>query len=86
MLHILSASTDEEHPLGSSDEDKSDDEEEEAGNEGETLHRDVDEMTILNIDDQHAEDEVPLLLEIPGGYSLASSAPTTLTAALLIVM
>ena len=39
-------------------------------------------MAILNIDDQLADDEVPLPLEIPGGYSFVSSAPTALTAAL----
>ena len=61
-----------EHPSGSRDEDESDDEEEEAGSTGERLRRDVDEMSILDIDDELADYEVPLPLQIPGGYSLVS--------------
>ena len=78
------APADEEHPLGSSDEDESDNEEEEAGSEGETLRRDVDEMAVLNIDDELADDEVSLRLQICDGYYLVSLAPAALTAALVM--
>ena len=37
---------------------------------------------ILDIDDELADDEVPLPHQIPGGYFLVSSAPAALTAAL----
>ena len=40
-------------------------------------------MTILGIDDELADDEIPLPRQIPGGYSLVSSTPTALTAALV---
>ena len=83
MLPISPSPADEEHPPGSSDEDESDDREEEAGSEGERLRMDVDETVILNIDDELVDDEVPLPLQIPGGYSLVSSASAALTAALV---
>ena len=66
----------------SSYEDDSDDEKEEAGSEGERMRRDVDGMAILDIDDELADDEISL--QIPGGYSLVSSAPAALAAAIVI--
>ena len=82
VLPISPAPADEEHPPGSIDEDESDDEEGKAEREGEKLRRDVDETTILDIVDKLADDEVPLPLQTPGGYSLVSSALAALTAAL----
>ena len=83
MRPISLAPADNEHPPGSSDEGESDDEEEEAESEGERLRRDVYEMAILNIDDELADDEVLLPLQIPGRYFLVSSTPAALTAALV---
>ena len=40
-------------------------------------------MAVLDIDEELADDEVPLPLQIPGGNSLVSSAPAALTAALV---
>ena len=40
-------------------------------------------MAILDIDEELADDEVPLQLQIPGGNSLVSSAPAALIAALV---
>ena len=51
--------------------------------EGERLRRDVDDMAILDIDDELADDDLPPPLQIPGRYSLVSSAPAAFTAALL---
>ena len=82
VLPISPAPADEEHPPGSSDEDERD-KEEEAGREGKRLRRDVDEMAILDVDDELADDKVPLPLQIPGGYSLVSSEPAILTTALV---
>ena len=78
---ISSTPADEELLTGSSDEDESDDEEEEAGSEGQRLRRDVNEMAIQDIDDEIADDEVPLPTQTPGGYFLMSSAPAALTVA-----
>ena len=83
VLPISPSPADEEHPLGSSDEDEGDDEGDEVGSEGERLRRDVDDMAVLDIDEELADDEVPLPLQIPGGKSLVSSAPASLTAALV---
>ena len=78
---ISSTPADEKHPPGSSNEDESNDEEERAGSDGERLLRDVNEMAILDIDDELADDEVLLPLQTPGGYSLVNLAPAALTAA-----
>lgn len=56
---------------GSSDEDESEDESE-----------DDDEIATLDIDDDRADDEVPLPLQIPRGYTL-NPPPAALTAALV---
>ena len=64
-LPISPSPTDEEYPPGSSHENRSDDEEEEVGSEGRRLHRDVYDMTILDIDDELADDEVPLSPQNP---------------------
>ena len=80
VLPISPAPADVEHPPGSCGEDESDDDEEEAGSKDERLGRDVDERAILDIDYELAEDKPSLPLQIPGGYSLVSSAPAALTA------
>ena len=54
--------------------EESDDEEKEAGSEGERLRSDLNEIAILDIDDELADDEVPLPLQISSGYFLVSSA------------
>ncbi|CAM9952086.1 unnamed protein product [Ascophyllum nodosum] len=83
VFPISPSPANEEHPPGSSDEDESDDEEEEAGSKGERLRRGADDMTILDIDDELADDKVPLPLQIPSGYSFVSSVPAALIAALV---
>lgn len=78
MLPVLPASSDEENPLGSSDEDESETNEEGVTSGGHIRPRqDVGDRATLGIDDDVAEDEALLPLEDPGGYYLMGSAPTS---------
>ena len=84
MLPISPAPADEENPSGSSDEDESETEEERLRSGGENRPRqEIDELGTLDIDDDVADDEAILPLEVPAGYSLVSSAPAALTQALV---
>ena len=85
VLPISPAPADEENPPGSSDEDESETEEEGVMSGGQQIRPrpDVDELATLDIDDDIADDEALLPLEVPAGYSLVSSAPTALTRALV---
>ena len=85
VLPISPAPADEENPPGSSDEDESETEEEGvmSGGQQSRPRPDVDELATLDIDDDVADDEALLPLEVPAGYSLVSSAPTALTRALV---
>ena len=85
VLPISPAPADEENPPGSSDEDESETEEEGviSGGQQNRPRPDVDELATLDIDDDVADDEALLPLEVPAGYSLVSSAPTALTRALV---
>ena len=67
VLPASPAPADEEHPSGSSDEEDDSDEEGSEGNSGAN-----DELATLDVDDNLAEGEEPLPLEIPTGYVLAS--------------
>lgn len=76
---ISPATSNEEHPPGSSDKDESEDEEAKAASGGgKRLRGDVDGMAVLNIDYDLADGEVPLPLEIPGGHSLVNTANSQL--------
>ena len=85
VLPISPAPADEENPPGSSDEEESEIEEEGvmSGGQQNRPRPDVDELATLDIDDDVADDEALLPLEVPAGYSLVSSAPTALTRALV---
>ena len=76
-LPALPAPADEEHPPRSSDEEDDSDEEGGESNSGAN-----DELTTLDVDDDLAEGQ-PLPLEILTGYILVSSAPASLTVALV---
>ena len=76
-LPALPAPADEEHPPRSSDEE--DDSDEEGGESNSSAN---DELTTLDVDDDLAEGQ-PLPLEILTGYILVSSAPASLTVALV---
>ena len=79
VLSISPAPADEENPPGSSDES----EEERVRSGGGTRPRQgVDELATIDTDDDVADDEVLLPLEVPASYSLVSSAPAALTRAL----
>ena len=79
MLPISPAPADGENPPGLSDEDESETEEEgvRSGDEN-SPRQEVDELTTLDIDDDVADDEALLPLEVPAGCSLVSSAPAAL--------
>ena len=84
VLPISPAPADEEYPPGSSEEDESETEEEGVRSGGANRPRqEVDELATLDIDDDVADDEALLPLEVPAGYSLVSSAPAALTEALV---
>ena len=84
VLPISPAPVNEKNPSGSSDEDESETEEEGVRSRGENRPRqEVGELATLNIDDDIADDEAFLSLEVPAGYSLVSSAPAALTQALV---
>ena len=68
VLPISPSPADEENPPGSSDEES----------ESET-DQVVNEEAVLDMDDDIADDETLLPFEVPGGYSLVSSAPAALT-------
>ena len=82
MLSISPAPTDEENPPGSSDESESEEERVKSGG-GTRLRQDVDELATMDTDDDVADDEVLLPLEVPAGYSLVSTAPAALTRTLV---
>ena len=84
VLSISPAHADEAYAPDSSDMDDSDEEEEKTGSEGERLRNDVGGMVILDVDDELADDDVPLQRQTPGRYSLVSSAAAALTLALLV--
>ena len=82
VLPISPAPADEENPQGSSDEDESKTEEEGVRSGGENKPRqEVNKLATLGIDDDVADNEVLLPLEVPAGYSLVSSALAALTRA-----
>ena len=84
VLPISPAPADEENPPGLSNEDESETEEEGVRSGDENRPRqEVDDLVTLDIDDDVADDEALLLLEVPVGYSLVSSAPAALTQALV---
>ena len=84
VLSISPAPADEENPPGSSDESESESEEEGVKSGGGTRPRqDGDELPTMDTDDDVADDEVLLPLEVPAGYSLVSTAPAALTRALV---
>ena len=84
VLPISPAPAEKENPPGSSDEDESETEEEGVRSGGENRPRqEVDELATLDIDDDVADDEALLPLEVPAGYSLVSSEPAALTQALV---
>lgn len=76
------APADEEYPPGSSDEDESDDDFQDADSRGERRREDADKIAILDIDDDLADDEVPMPYRAPDGYTLWNKPPAALTAAL----
>ena len=84
VLSISPAPADEENPPGSSDESESESEEEGGKSGGGTRPRqDVDELATMDTDDDVADDEALLPLEVPADYSLVSTAPAALTRALV---
>ena len=84
VLAISPAPADEENPSDSSDESESESKEEGVKSGGGGRPRqDVDELATMDTDDDVADDEVLLPLEVPAGYSLVSTAPAALTRALV---
>ena len=84
VLSISPAPADEENPPGSSDESESEIEEEGVKSRaGGRPRQDVDELATMDTDNDVADDEVLLPLEVPAGYSLVSTAPAALTRALV---
>ena len=91
VLSISPAPADEENPPGSSDETESESESEseseeegvKSGGGGTRPRQDVDELATMDTDDDIADDEVLLPLEVPARYSHVSTAPAALTRALV---
>ena len=84
VLSISPAPADEENLPGSSDESESESEEEGVKSGGGGRPRqDVDDLATMDTDDDVADDEVLLPLEVLAGYSLVSTAPAALTRALV---
>ena len=75
VLPAPPARADEEHPLGSSDEENDSDEK-----GGESINGTNDELATLDVDDDFDEGEEPLPLKMSTGYVLGSSSPAALTA------
>ena len=78
VLPAPPARADEEHPLGSSDEENDSDEK-----GGESINGTNDELATLDVDDDFDEGEEPLPLKMSTGYVLGSSSPAALTAELV---
>ena len=82
VLLISPAPADEENPPGSRDEDESETEGEGVRRGGENRPRqEADELATLDIDDDVADDEALLPVEVPAGF--VSFAPAALTRALV---
>ena len=84
VLSISPAPADEENSPGSSDESESESEEEGVkSGRGGRPRQDVDELATMDTDEDVADDEILLPLEVPAGYSLVSTTPAALTRALV---